>query len=139
VMDFYKPHMRPGHSEKHYLFASRIATLIWGVMMVIIAMAAAQWQKSVFEMGLSIASVGFGCLLGVFLLGVLTTRANENGSMVGMITGFVVMAYVWQWTAVAWTWYVMIGTTVTFSVGYLVSLFWTATPEERVLTTDATN
>ena len=122
VVDFYKSHFAPGHSEAHYLRVSRFATLIWGGILVGIAMASAHWQTSVFEMGLSIASVAFGCLLGVFLLGVLTRRANEFGGIVGMIVGLAVMVYVWQWTSTHWTWYVPIGTATTFSVGYLSSL-----------------
>ena len=122
VVDFYKSHFAPGRSEAHYLRASRLATVLWGGVLVGIAMAAAHWQASVFEMGLSIASVGLGCLLGTFLLGVLTRRANENGSIVGMIVGLAVMVYVWQWTSTHWTWYVPIGTATTFSVGYLSSL-----------------
>jgi len=122
VVDFYKSHFAPGRSEAHYLRVSRFATLIWGGILVGIAMASAHWQTSVFEMGLSIASVAFGCLLGVFLLGVLTRRANEFGGIVGMIVGLAVMVYVWQWTSTHWTWYVPIGTATTFSVGYLSSL-----------------
>ena len=125
VVDFYRAHLAPGRSEAHYLRASRAATLLWGVILIGIAMAAAQWRTSVFEMGLSIASVAFGSLLGTFMLGVLTRRANENGSIIGMVAGLAVMIYVWQWTPIAWTWYVLIGTTVTFSVGYLASLPWT--------------
>ena len=46
----------------------------------------------VVEVGLSIASVAYGALLGVFLLGVLTRRANERGSMIGNGVGFVANA-----------------------------------------------
>jgi SSS family transporter len=122
VVDFYKAHMAPGRSEAHYLHVSRLATLLWGGILIAVAVASARWRTSVFEMGLSIASVAFGCLLGVFLLGVLTRRANENGSIAGMICGLAVMIYVWRWTPVAWTWYVFIGTAVTFGVGYIASL-----------------
>jgi SSS family transporter len=122
VVDFYKAHMAPGRSEAHYLHVSRLATLLWGGILIAVAVASARWRTSVFEMGLSIASVAFGCLLGVFLLGVLTRRANENGSIAGMICGLAVMIYVWRWTPVAWTWYVFIGTVVTFGVGYIASL-----------------
>jgi Na+/proline symporter len=76
----------------------------------------------VVEVGLSIASVAYGALLGVFLLGVLTRRATQNGAMIGMLCGFVVELYIWLGTRVPWTWYVLIGTVVTFAVGYLVSL-----------------
>lgn len=124
VIDFYRSYFAPGRTEAHYLRVSRFATLVWGVILIVIALASARWQKSVFEMGLSIASVAFGCLLGVFLLGILTKRANENGSVIGMICGLAVMLYVWIWTKTAWTWYVGIGTATTFSVGYLASLPW---------------
>jgi Na+/proline symporter len=76
----------------------------------------------VIEVGLSIASVAYGALLGVFLLGVLTKRATERGSMVGMLFGFSVELYLWLGTKVPWTWYVAVGTVVTFAVGYAASL-----------------
>ena len=49
----------------------------------------------VVEVGLQIASVAYGGLLGVFLLGVLTKRANQRGAMVGMIFGLVMELYLW--------------------------------------------
>ncbi len=41
----------------------------------------------VVETGLSIASVAYGCLLGVFLLGTLTKYATQTGAILGMIAG----------------------------------------------------
>jgi len=61
-------------------------------------------------------------LLGVFLLGVLTRRANERGAIVGMVVGFLWSLFTWLKTSVPWTWYVALGSAVTFLVGYLVSL-----------------
>jgi solute:Na+ symporter, SSS family len=77
----------------------------------------------VVEVGLQIASIAYGALLGVFLLGVLTRRANQVGAMVGMVFGFAVELYLWLETRVPWTWWVMIGTCVTFVVGCGFSLF----------------
>jgi SSS family solute:Na+ symporter len=53
---------------------------------------------------------------------VLTRRANQLGAMIGMACGFAAEIYLWQWTRVPWTWWVMIGTTATFATGYAVSL-----------------
>jgi SSS family solute:Na+ symporter len=75
----------------------------------------------VVEVGLQIASVAYGALLGVFLLGVLTKRANQRGAMVGMLFGFSTELYLWK-AHVPWTWWVIIGTMVTFAVGYGFSL-----------------
>ena len=77
------------------------------------------------EVGLQIASVSYGALLGAFLLGVLTRRANPSGAMVGMLCGFATELYLWLGTQVPWTWWVLIGAVVTFLVGWLSSLGFT--------------
>jgi Na+/proline symporter len=73
------------------------------------------------EVGLQIASVAYGALLGVFLLGVLTKRTNQPGAIIGMICGLATELYLWKWSHVAFTWWVAIGTCVTFIVGYFAS------------------
>ena len=80
----------------------------------------------VVEVGLQIASVAYGALLGVFLLGVLTRRANQPGAMVGMLFGFGIELYLWRWTHVPYTWWVTIGTCVTFAVGWTASVVFRA-------------
>ena len=73
-------------------------------------------------MGLSIASVAYGSLLGVFLLGVLSSRASETGAITGMIAGLALNVYLWQFTRVPFTWYVVFGSVTTFLIGYVASL-----------------
>jgi len=127
VVDFYKPFFRSDASEAHYLRASRLATLAWGAVLVAIALAAGLAQQSVLELALTIASVPYGAMLGIFLLGVLTKRATERGAFVGALAGIgtvvaVVAAPEFHFTRIAWTWYVAIGTTITFAVGWAASL-----------------
>jgi solute:Na+ symporter, SSS family len=83
-------------------------------------LVAGHWG-SVLESGLSIASVTLGVLLGVFLLGVLTKRAGENAAVAGVVAGAAVMLFVKFGTAIPFTWWVLIGSSVTFGVGYLAS------------------
>ena len=74
------------------------------------------------EVGLQIASVVYGALLGVFLLGVLTKRATQTGAIFGMIAGLIAELYLWAHSQIAFTWWVAIGTCITFAVGYSASL-----------------
>jgi len=119
IMDFYKP-LRPHHDESYYLRLARLATLAWGVVLLAIGVLA-RGVPSVLEAGLGIASILYGCLLGVFLLGVLNRKASENAAMAGMVAGLVVNLYVRFGTTIAWTWYVLIGTTVTIATALAVS------------------
>jgi hypothetical protein len=41
-----------------------------------------------------------------------------------MISGLAMELYLWGWSAVAFTWWVAIGTSVTFAVGYAASRLW---------------
>jgi len=71
--------------------------------------------------GLTIASITYGALLGVFLLGTWNARANENGALLGFAVGLATMIAVSRFTVLAWTWYVLAGTIVTFAVGTIAS------------------
>jgi SSS family transporter len=121
IVDFYA-RVRPLSTEARRVQLSRMATIGWALLLFALALVARNGGK-VLEMGLSIASVAYGSLLGVFLLGVLTRRASERGAMMGMLIGFVFNVYLWLFTEVAFTWYVVFGCAVTFAVGYGASLF----------------
>ena len=121
VLDFYKPLLRPGAEDSYLLKVSRSLTASWGIVLIVIAVLARGWG-SVFTTGLTIASLVYGPMLGAFLLGVLTTRANQIGVMSGMLTSLLVMVVIWFTTKIAWTWYVLLGTFVCVTTGYLLSL-----------------
>ncbi|MBV8072931.1 MAG: hypothetical protein JO270_23715 [Acidobacteriaceae bacterium] len=118
VMDFFKP-LQPGLTEAVYLRIARWGTIFWGVVLFAVGLVARHWGR-VLEAGLSIASILYGALLGVFLLGVLTKRPGEWSAIAGMSAGFAATALLR--THVAYTWYVLIGSLVTFAVGYAASL-----------------
>ena len=120
IVDFYL-RRNPGADERERVRVSRFATIVWAIVLFALALLSRRGGH-VVEVGLSIASVAYGAMLGVFLLGLLTKAANERGAMLGMLCGFVLNVYLWLGTKVPWTWYVMIGSAVTFAVGYIASL-----------------
>jgi solute:Na+ symporter, SSS family len=121
MMDFYV-RFRPQTSENRRLSLSRGATVVWGAVLFLLALASRHGGQ-VLEKGLTIASLAYGGLLGVFLLGILTRRATQTGTIVGMLTGLALNIYLWAAKIpVAWTWYVTFGATTTFIVGYAASL-----------------
>src|SRR5947209_8631700 len=120
MIDFYL-RLRPETSDQIRIRLSRLTTIIWGVVLFGLALASRQSHK-VLETGLGLASVAYGGLLGVFLLGLLTRRARQMGAIAGMLCGLVLNIYIWRWTKVPFTWYVTVGALTTFAVGYLASL-----------------
>lgn len=99
---------------------SRGITLIWGA--VLVGLGLVPWGP-VLVAGLTITSITYGAMLGVFLLGTWNRRANQTGALIGMIAGLIFMIVIKIRTPLAWTWYVFAGTLVTFAVGSLASFF----------------
>ncbi len=136
VLDFYKPLIDPNASDESLLKLSRWLTAAWGIVLILIAIFARNWG-SVFTVGLTIASLVYGTMLGAFLLGVLTKRANSTGVVVGMLASILVMTGIKFYSDLAWTWYVLTGTIVCFGVGYAVSLIFPGTHSDAVIETPA--
>lgn len=145
IVDFYLQR-RQQASESQRVWMSRAATIAWALVLFALALLTlalvTRYGGHVVEIGLTIASVAYGGLLGVFLLGVLTRRATENGAITGMACGLALNLYLWLGAAhlqawlgfhIAWTWFVTLGTLVTFAVGYLVSLVSKDTPESPAI------
>jgi Na+/proline symporter len=135
VVDFYLPRY-PEISDAMRTRLSRLMTLVWAGVLFALAMFS-RGGGHVLEIGLSIASVLWGAMLGVFLLGTLSRRANERGTIWGMVAGVLVNLVLWLqpgalafsaggrgWVIpkIAWTWWVLIGSLVTCLVGYTVSV-----------------
>ncbi len=121
IVDFYKPMAGDAGGDARLLRLSRWCTAAWGVVLIAIAMVARGWG-SVFTAGLTIASLVYGPMLGAFLLGVGTKRANQAGVIVGIAVSLACMLLVKIYTPLAWTWYVLAGTIICTSVGYVASL-----------------
>jgi SSS family transporter len=119
VLDFAKLRGKTADARQ-LLRVSRTMTLLWGL--VLMGFGLVKWGP-LLEAGLTVASLPFGSLLGLFLLGTFDSRANAGGALVGMFAGLATVLSVFQFTKVAFTWYFLIGAVVTFLVGSLVSRF----------------
>jgi SSS family transporter len=117
VLDFAKLRGQSADPAR-FLRLSRGMTLFWGL--VLMGFGLVKWGP-LLETGLTVASLPFGSLLGLFLLGTFDRRANARGVLAGMIAGLAAVLSVFKFTSVAYTWYFMIGALVTFLIGWLAS------------------
>lgn len=118
INDFYRPYIKKDASERHYLTMAKVSTVLFGFFLIFIAFLSRDTQQ-VLILGLKIGTFTYGALLGVFLLGFLTTRGNDRGNAVSIIVSISAILFIEFYTEIAWIWYVMIGTFITFAVGYL--------------------
>jgi SSS family solute:Na+ symporter len=117
VLDFPRLRGRSADPAK-FLRLSRRMTLAWGL--VLMGLGLVKWGP-LLETALTVVSLPFGCLLGLFLLGTFDRRASARGALGGMIAGLAAILCVFRLTHVAFTWYVLIGASVTFFTGAIIS------------------
>jgi len=101
-----------------FLKLSRRITLVWGA--VLVGFGLVSWGP-LLEAGLTVAALPFGSLLGLFFLGTFDRKATATGATIGMFTGLAVVLSIWRFTTIAFTWYFLIGSAVTFFIGSLMS------------------
>ena len=86
IADFYRPLIRKGASEEHYLHASRIATGLAGIALVAVAYLFTGGTTGVFDLAMKALTYFYGALLGVFLLAIFTKRGSPLSTVIGMGT-----------------------------------------------------
>jgi SSS family transporter len=112
---------------------SRIFTVFWGVICTAFAFVVGNISNSVIESINKISSLASGPILALFLLGILTKRANGRGACIGLFAGFGFNCYLWKYQpGISWLWWNAIGFFVSYIVGYLSSLVFPA--EDKDLT-----
>jgi len=112
VNDFYLKYVRPDADQATLMRLSRQATYGWGIVQLAVALGAQWMRQSVLDAGLSVLSLTTGPVLGAFLVGVLTRRVGAAAMIGGMAAGGLVLGYVWYDGVVGWTWYALIGASV---------------------------
>lgn len=123
VTDFYRPYIKRGAGEAHYLRAARWFTFFFGVLLAGVAIAFAG-ADDLLEEAFGWVSLIFGGLLGIFLLGVTTKRRGRDrrnvAAMLSSVAILVALKYTQEHTGItwiAWPWWVVIGAGWTYVVG----------------------
>ena len=117
VTDFYRPLVRRDLSPQHLLRVTRGFTLFFGLVQVLVAFGGPLLDQTVVEAVLTIAGFTTGITLGVFFLGIFTTRVGQQAALVGLGLGLATISAVAFGTRLAWPWYTLIGSLSTFGFG----------------------
>ncbi len=119
VIDIYKRHLRKHSSDSHYLRASRVATVFWGIYAIVFASTATGFG-ALIEAVNQVGSLFYGGMLGVFVLAFFVKRCTATGAFVGVLAGEAAIFTTAQFTD-AFLWYNVVGCLVTVAVGAALS------------------
>jgi len=135
TMDLVKPLMRTTRSEGFFLRFSKLSTVGWAGLLLLVAYLSREVEY-VLNAAFSLRGLTSGALLGALLLVLLWRKGRALPIVVGCLTsvGFMIWLTQLEWTRpapdgdavtlkVAWPWFTLTGTCVTVGTAWLVRRF----------------
>jgi len=116
------------YSDRKKVALSRIITSVWALALIGISLLLQDTKSPLVEVGLSIASVTYGGMMGIFVMGRFFEKIHEKAALTGVVVSILINIYVAFFTEIFWLWYVVIGFFVSFVVAFIVNLFKNSKP-----------
>ena len=112
VVDLYRP-FRPDREPGHYLWATRLATLGFASLLLVVAVVSGDVEE-ILKLGLEIGTYFYGALLAVFGLALIRSEERPAGwdrwtALVAMPAAIALVLAVKVRGGLAFPWYVSLG------------------------------
>lgn len=123
IVDIYSRFFHKGEGGNE-LRAARMATCVIGIISLSFAFLMATWNiASLWDEFNKILGLILGSMGGLFMLGMLTKRANSGGAIIGIVASIIVQLFVARFQTFHLLLYTASGFISCFVIGYLASLF----------------
>ena len=119
IGDFYMDRHGGPNDDARTLWASRIATLGWALVQVLVALLAVRLSQRVIDDVLRVQFFAGGLMLGLFVLSTLRTPPGARAGATGLAAGLAVLLAVTLFSPLSWQWYVLVGVVATVGAATL--------------------
>lgn len=122
VDDFYKRFSK-NPSDAKAVKVGRISTLAIGLFGIASAFYLNSFETpSIWDLFLRVAGIIAATTIGTFALGLFSRKANEIGTIVGIVCGMAATYFIAKDETIIFWLYPLYGSLVTFAIGYAVSI-----------------
>ncbi len=108
IVDIYKRMWTKDGSDLHYVVASKVATVFWGIFAIGFAMFANRLGTLVEAVNI-LGSLFYGTILGVFLVAFYIRRVHGTATFIAALIAEGIVIYCRFGTDIAWLWYNVVG------------------------------
>lgn len=108
IIDFYKRVFSKTNSDAGYLRASRLATVVWGIFCVVVALYASKLGNLIEAVNI-LGSLFYGTILGVFIVAFYVKKINGTSVFYAAILAELFIIYAWLIDLTAFLWLNVIG------------------------------
>ncbi len=115
TIDLYKRNYR-NKTEKTYLKASKIFTLLWGLMAILFACFGNLFENLIQLINI-IGSIFYGTILGIFLVGIFNNSVKGKAIFWAAIISEIFVISLFTWDKIGFLWLNLIGALATVFLG----------------------
>ncbi|MCL5019544.1 MAG: sodium:solute symporter [Patescibacteria group bacterium] len=120
VIDIYKRMIKKDAPDRHYVIASKLATIFWGIFAIGFALYANR-LGSLIEAVNIVGSIFYGTILGIFLVAFYLKNVGGNATFIAAIVTQLIVIYCFFFTEIPYLWYNVIGCVTLISMAYLMN------------------
>ncbi|MCJ7681018.1 MAG: sodium:solute symporter [Candidatus Aminicenantes bacterium] len=131
IIDIYKRIFRKKASDRHYLLASKVATVIWGIYAINFALFANR-LGSLIEAVNILGSLFYGTILGIFVVAFLFKRIGGNATFFAALISESVVLSCYIFTDIPYLWYNVIGPVVIVTIAHVMNPLFLAADKKRI-------
>jgi len=101
---------------------SQFISLLWGMILILIALLFDESDSAIVIVGLQIASFTYGGLLGLFLLSRLDRKFNKYSLLLGLVSSFLIVFYL-KLIGLSWTWFILVSVVTNIVITIFAQVF----------------
>ncbi|WP_428662202.1 sodium:solute symporter [Runella sp.] len=122
IVDIYKRLYRKDASEAHYLMASRVATIGWGIFCVAMAQYASKLGSMIEAVNI-LGSLFYGVILGIFLVAFYFKNLGGKATFWGAVLAEIGVVLCWWFDFMAFLWLNVVGCILVIFFAWLWQFF----------------
>ncbi len=130
IIDVYRHLVRPDAPDEHYVVASKVFTVFWGVAAICFALSISM-AENLIQYGNIIASLFYGVILGLFIIAFFFRDIGGTAVFWSAIAGEAIVLLLYFTTSIGYLWYNVIGPVTCVGFSVILHLFLRPKTEPR--------
>ncbi len=121
MIDVFKKSRKKILSDSHELMISKIITVFWAIVCIIVAYYANKLGSSMIELVNILGSWFYGIILGIFLVAFYNKTIGGRAILISAIISQILIILIWKFGLVAYLWLNPIGCALVFGIAWLLN------------------
>ncbi len=131
IVDIYKRVFKKSGSDRHYLIASKLFTVFWGIYAINFALFANR-LGSLIEAVNKLGSLFYGTILGIFIIAFFFKKIGGTSTFIAGIISELTILACYFFTEIPYLWYNVIGPVVILILAHLMNPLFLSIKNNRV-------